>query len=128
MECDAEVFVVDDDSAVSESLVMVIEPMGHAVRRFSSAEEFLADFDYSQFGCALVDVRLPGMSGVELHEQLASADVPVAVILMTGHARIESEIAAMRKRPFGFFEKPCSPEVLIRLVREGLEHGCKMRR
>lgn len=111
-----QIFVVDDDDAQRDSLVWLLESHGHAVGAFSSAEDFLAAWDGNSAGCLLLDVRMPGMSGLELFEELARRHCPLPVILITGHGDVAMAVAALKKGAADFVEKPFSAEEMLETV------------
>lgn len=91
------VFVVDDDEAMRCSLKELIESMNLAVRCFSSADEFISNFEATSPGCIILDERMPGMSGSELQERLAADEVPLPIIMITGHGDIPMSVRALKK-------------------------------
>src|SRR5438128_4496773 len=88
MEAEATVFVVDDDAELRESLGWLLESAGLRVKSYSTAQEFLAQYKSEEPGCLLLDVRMPGLSGLDLQEELRRRGVPPPIIIMTGHARV----------------------------------------
>ena len=91
------------------------------VRRFSSAEEFLDTYDVSQAGCLVLDVKMPGMSGIELQKKLADDGASMPVIMITGHGDIPMSVRAMKRGAFDFLEKPYHPEELTESIRQALK-------
>ena len=120
LEQDATVFVVDDDDVVLRSYKVLIRSWGLAVRCYASAEAFLADSERSRPGCLLADLRLQGMSGIELLEQLRSDRNSLPVIIITGHSDVQTCVSAMRKGTIDFLEKPCDPHTLHNSIRNGI--------
>jgi two-component system response regulator FixJ len=120
------VFVVDDDTGIRDSLRMLLEAAGLQVRCFNSAEAFLSDPALKR-GCLIVDVRMPGMSGLELQEEIIRRQIPLAVIVMTGHADIPLAVRAMKAGAVDFLEKPFDSGLLMESVRRALELGSKTR-
>lgn len=116
------VYVVDDDEAMRDSLVFLFKSVGRQVRPFDSAEAFLEVADENMRGCAVLDVRMPGMSGLELQQQLAQRRVPLPVILLTGHADVPMAVRAMRIGAFDFIEKPCNDQLLLDRVSQAITH------
>jgi len=114
------VFVVDDDPAACDSVTALIRSKGVAVQSYSSAEQFLAEFDRSQPGCLIVDVRMSGMTGLELQQALIEESVPLAVIVITGYADIRMAVAAMQAGAVNFLEKPCQDQELWVCVQRAL--------
>jgi len=120
------VFVVDDDMGIRDSLRILLETSGLKVRGFNSAEAFLSDTALKR-GCLIVDVRMPGMSGLELQEEIVRRQIPLAVIVMTGHADIPLAVGAMKAGAVDFLEKPFDSALLMESVRRALELGSKNR-
>ena len=97
------IYVVDDDPAICTAIRRLLAPLGRPVRSFASAEQFLAAVDGSARGCLLLDVSLPGMSGLELRQQLAAQGSALTVILVTAHhdvPAVKSEAAVVVPKPF----------------------------
>lgn len=118
------VHVVDDDAAVRKSMRWLLEGEGLAVQTHASAEEFLAAFAREIPACAVVDVRMPGMSGLELQEALVRRHVRLPVVIVTAHGDIPLAVVAMRRGAVDFVEKPVTNERLIAAVRRALSlHG-----
>jgi two-component system response regulator FixJ len=114
------VFVVEDDPAVRDSLTFLIASSDLRVESFASATDFLAVHEPKRPGCLVLDVRLPGMSGVELHEQLVRAGTSLPTIFLTGHAPPEVSEEARRRGVVAVFEKPCPPEELIAAIHKAI--------
>ena len=121
------VFIVDDDEAARESLSWLISSVGLKVETFASARDFLDAFDRSRPGCLLVDVRMPGMSGLELQRRLESEPGCLPVIIVTGHGDVQMAVRAMKDGAFDFFEKPFNDQVLLDLVSRAVRE-CERRR
>ncbi|WP_353191800.1 response regulator transcription factor [Pandoraea pnomenusa] len=100
------VFVVDDDEAVRDSLRWLLEANGYHVRGFSSAEEFLSHYNGHQIGCLILDVRMPGMTGPELQDQLIAQKINIPTIFVTGHGDVPLAVTTMKKGAMDFIEKP----------------------
>ena len=114
------VFVVDDDEAMRESLTWLIESVGLNVETFSSADEFLKYYYPGRPGCLLLDVRMPGMSGLELQAHLQSQQVTIPVIIITGHGDVPMAVRAMKSGVIDFIEKPFNDEQLLESIRNAL--------
>ena len=114
------VHVVDDDAAVRNALRWLLEGEGLAVKTYSSAEDFLARFSNDDGGCAVVDLRMPGMSGLELQEALARRRVRLPLVIVTAHGDIPLAVAAMRHGAVDFVEKPFVDERLLEAVQRAL--------
>src|SRR3546814_5868407 len=91
------VFIVDDDEAVRDSLRWLLEANGYRVRAFASGETFLEEYDASQVGVLIADVRMPGMSGLELQEQILARNAPLPIVLITGHGDAPMAVSTMKK-------------------------------
>ncbi|MCL2590627.1 MAG: response regulator [Betaproteobacteria bacterium] len=122
-----QIFIVDDDDAQRDSLVWLLESHGYAVRPFSSAKDFLAFWDGDSAGCLLLDVRMPGMSGLELFEELTRRHSTLPVILITGHGDVAMAVATLKKGAEDFIEKPFSAEEMLKVVRNCLERESEER-
>ncbi len=115
------VYIVDDDEAMRDSLVWLLESHGYEVQAFASAESFLAAFDGELRGCLVLDVRMPGMSGLELHEALVARSSMLPVIFVTGHGDVPMAVSALKKGAVDFIEKPFGDKEMLRLVAQCLE-------
>ncbi|TCS61357.1 response regulator transcription factor [Varunaivibrio sulfuroxidans] len=118
---DVVVFIVDDDEAVRESLSWLISSVGHTVKSFDSAQNFLKTFSPGTQGCVLVDVRMPGMSGLDLQRMLVRQPTCMPVIIITGHGDVQMAVRAMKDGAFDFVEKPFNDQVILDLVHGALE-------
>ncbi len=127
MTNEATVFVVDDDQAMRTSLQWLIESTGMSVQTFESADVFLASYYPGRAGCLLLDVRMPGMSGLELQAHLARAGYHLPVIMITGHGDVSMAVKAMKAGAVDFIEKPFHDEDLLRSIRRALEHDQRHR-
>jgi FixJ family two-component response regulator len=117
------VFVVDDDEAVRDSLRWLLEANGYRVQCFSSAEQFLEAYQPSQLGCLILDVRMSGMSGLELQERLIADDSSLPIIFVTGHGDVPMAVSTMKKGAMDFIEKPVDEAELRKLVERMLERS-----
>jgi FixJ family two-component response regulator len=117
----SRVYIVDDDNAVRSALKLLFRTAQLDVEAFSSADAFLEDADLTQRCCVLLDIRMPGMTGTALHEELRRRSHRVPVIFITGHGDIPMAVDAMRKGAFDFIEKPFDDEQLLSQVRAALE-------
>ncbi|MBP2293314.1 response regulator transcription factor [Azospirillum rugosum] len=115
------VYVVDDDPAMLHSLAWLIGSLGVPVESFASAEEFLRAVKPDRPGCLVTDVRMPGMSGLELQDTLSRAGSLLAVVVITGHADVPMAVRALRAGAVDFIEKPFNDQVLLDRVHEALE-------
>jgi two-component system, LuxR family, response regulator FixJ len=117
---DKAVFIVDDDAAVRRGLAFSLRAAGYAVEVCSSALAFLEDYDAGRGGCLLLDVQMPGMSGVELQEQLNVRGWRIPVIFITGHGTVSLAVAAIKAGAFDFVEKPLREEALLECIERAL--------
>ncbi|HET9645761.1 MAG TPA: response regulator transcription factor [Burkholderiaceae bacterium] len=120
------VHVIDDDEAVRSALAMLLRSVGLTCAQYASAQQFLSDYRPGAPGCLLLDVRLPGMSGLELQERLASAGFALPVIIMTGHGDIQMAVRAMRAGALDFVEKPFHDQTLLDRVHEAIERSLQV--
>ncbi len=121
MKDEATIFVVDDDSGMRESLRWLIESMGLAVETYASAHEFLRSYDPAKPGCLVLDVRLPGLSGLKLQEELATRNVLAPIIMISGYPDLQTALRAMKAGAIDFLEKPFSDEVLANRIRQAVD-------
>ena len=120
--------IVDDDNDVRESLKKLVEAMGYAVACYESAEEFLAGNDGTVPGCIVLDVKMPGMSGIELQQYLTAKDENVPVILISAHGDIPMCVEAMKMGAVDFLEKPFRTRALEECICKALDLDEKRRR
>jgi len=112
--------VVDDDEAVRRSLGFVLLSRGHAVQTFDSGEAFLASGDLQTGGCVILDLRMGGMSGLQVFRELHTRGSPLVVLFLSGHGDIPIAVEATKNGAVGWLEKPCSDEQLLHLLQEAL--------
>jgi FixJ family two-component response regulator len=115
------VFIVDDDEAVRNSLRLLVKSVGLTARALVSAQEFLETYDPLQPGCLVLDVRMPGMNGLELQQQLNLRGAVIPVIFITGHGDIPMAVEAMQQGACDFLQKPFRDQDLIDRIRKALE-------
>jgi two-component system, LuxR family, response regulator FixJ len=115
------VYLVDDEFAVRDSLALLIESTGQAVRSFQSAEFFLNNYDPKLPGCLLLDVRMPSMSGLELQDELLRRNISIPIIFISGHAGIPDSAKAFRAGAVDFLEKPFDNEILLERIEEAIK-------
>ena len=117
------VFIVDDDEAVRDSLRWLLEANGYRVRAYASGESFLEDYDASQVGVLIADVRMPGMSGLELQQRLLAENRCVPIVFITAHDDEQARQTAMLGGAVGFLHKPFEDHVLLEsLSRTATQH------
>ena len=117
---DPTVFVVDDDEAVRDSLSLLLETAGHKVETFESGPRLLTALTLERRGCVIADVRMPGMDGLDLQEQLLARRMKLPVIIITGHGDVPIAVRAMKAGAFDFVEKPFLDDVILETVRLAL--------
>lgn len=120
------VYVIDDEADVCEALKVLLHTAGLEGRTYASAEEFLSDVKLSRPICLLVDVRLPGMSGLELVHQLQAGPIRPVVVMITGHGDVPLAVKAMRAGALHFLEKPFEPAELLQTLEEALQRVSQM--
>lgn len=127
MPADRTVFVVDDDCDIRESMKWLVESVGLHSHAFESAEEFLAYSGAPEPSCLLLDVRMPGMGGIRLLQQLQREGRHLPVIMLTAHGDIPMAVQALKAGAFDFIEKPGMPELILERVQNALRMGEEMR-
>jgi len=121
MDTELTVFVVDDDEEVRNAMKRLMNSVGLAVETFASAEEYLAQFDPARPGCLLLDVRMKGMSGLEVQERLALEEVQPPIIIITGHGDVPMAVRAVKAGAVNFIEKPFNEQLLLDSVHRAIE-------
>lgn len=117
---EATVFVVDDDPAIRKSLRWLIESVGLKVQTHELASEFLESYSPDHPGCLVLDVRIPGMSGLELQEKLRERGYDIPVIIVSGYGDVPMAVRAMKAGAVDFLEKPVSDQVLLDYIQKGI--------
>lgn len=115
------ILVIDDDPAMRDSLAFLLEVNGFAVVTHETATDVLSDFGNSTVDCVVSDIRMPGMSGLELVRKLKADAIACPVILMTGHGDVALAVEAMKAGAVDFIEKPFEDEALLRAISEALQ-------
>lgn len=121
------VFVVDDDEAVRTSLRLLLKSVGLQVETFASAQEFLDQFDPDRAGCLVLDIRMPGVSGLELQQQLNDRHSIMPIVFITGHGDVPMAVEAMQAGAVDFIQKPFRDQDLIDRINRALEKDKAMR-
>lgn len=121
MDNNATVFVVDDDASSRQSLLALVTSKGLKAKGFASSEEFLEQFDPAATGCLIVDVRMAGMSGLELLEKLKARRSLLPAIVITGYADVPMAVKSMQIGAMTFLEKPCQDQELWHAIEEALD-------
>ncbi len=124
---DGVVFVIDDDAAFRESLKNLLRSIGVRVETFASAQEFLKSDRRSIPGCVVLDVRMPGLSGLDLQKRMADAEIGIPIVFVTGHGDIRMSVQAMKAGAVEFLTKPFRDQELLDAVQRALEHDCAAR-
>ena len=119
----ATVHVVDDDEALRSSLRLLLKSVGLPTITYESARDFLVGYEADQPGCLVLDVRMPGMSGPELQEELNRRGAMIPVIFVTGHGDIPMAVEAMQHGAFDFLQKPVDLDTLARELRAAIDEG-----
>ncbi len=117
------VYVVDDDEAVRDSLQWLLEGKGYRVRCFDSAESFLSRYDAREVACLIVDIRMGGMTGLELQTRLIEVRSPLPIVFITGHGDVPMAVDTMKKGAMDFIQKPFNEAELVPLVEKMLEQA-----
>lgn len=119
------VHIVDDDAAMRDSLAFLLGAEGLKTKIYESGPELLADVNRLEGGCIITDVRMPGMTGIELMRRLTEMGVALPVIIITGHGDVPLAVEAMRGGAIDFIEKPFDDSLFIRSVRNALRSGAE---
>lgn len=114
------VYIVEDDRSVRDALGLMLSLQGYAVAMYADAESFLGAYQQAWSGCLLLDIRMPGMSGLELQSRLAEIGCHMPVIIMSGHGDVDSARQAFRAQAVDFLEKPLNQERLLNAISEAL--------
>ncbi len=117
------IYVVDDDEAVRDSLQWLLEGKEYRVRCFDSAESFLSRYDAREVACLIVDIRMGGMTGLELQNRLIEAHSPLPIVFITGHGDVPMAVDTMKKGAMDFIQKPFKEDQLLTLVERMLEQA-----
>lgn len=115
------VYVVDDDEAVRDSLQWLLEGNDYRVRCFDSAESFLGRYDPREVACLIADIRMDGMSGMELQDRLIERRSPLPIVFITGHGDVPMAVESMKKGALDFIQKPFQEAALLTLIERMLE-------
>ena len=115
------VFIVDDNAAVRDAIRWLVEQVGLGAKTFANAQEFLAAYRPGTRGCLVLDIRMPGMSGIELQEKLAREGAHLPVIIVTGHGDVPITVRAMKAGAFEFLQKPFNDQTLLDAIQAALD-------
>lgn len=117
-----KVFIIDDDDAVRDSMSMLLETMGLPHRCYISADDFLDNYDGNQRGCLVLDIRMPGINGLELQQRLKDMNAFLPIIFITGHGDVPMAVEAMRQGAMDFLRKPIREQDLLERIQEALDY------
>ena len=120
MNAAQRVYVIDDDEAVRDSMGMLLESADLGYECFASADDFFAQYDDSRRGCLVLDIRMPGMTGLELQRKLGAEGSTLPIIFLTGHGDVPMAVEAMQKGAVDFIQKPFRDQELLDRIREAL--------
>lgn len=123
----AKVFIVDDDAEVRESLAWLLEPAGFEPIAFESPRAFLDAYHEEMYGCLLLDLRMPDMSGLEFQRELTARGIRLPVIILTAHADVPTTVEAMRAGAVDVLQKPFEDHVLIKRIHQALREDASTR-
>lgn len=121
MENDPIIFVVDDDQQVRDAIQLLMESVGLKVQSFASAQAYLDQFDPLAHGCLILDVRMAGMSGLELQARLAAEETHPPIVIITGHGDVQMAVKAIQAGAVDFLEKPFNDQALLDAVHHAIE-------
>ncbi len=127
MQPEPTVYVVDDDPAVRQSFKWLVGSIGLRVQTFDSAQSFMRDYDPAEAGCLVVDVRMPGMSGIELQEKLANEGIAIPIIVVTAYGDVPTAVRAMKRGAIDFIEKPYNDQAMLDRIQLCIERDARMR-
>src|SRR5438552_933813 len=120
MDDPGTIFLIDDDPGVRDSLALLLSLKGLSTRLFASAESFLETYQPDQAGCVLTDLRMPGMTGLELQSMLRERRLDVPVVVLTAHGDVATARAALKNGAFDFLEKPIDDAMLLEVLHNAL--------
>ena len=126
-EIEPTVFIVDDDPAVSEGLKELVRTIQLKVETFATAQAFLESYHPSRPGCLVLDVRLPGMSGLRLQDELIARGITLPIIFISGHGDLAMAVEAMKKGAYDFMEKPVGDQMLLDRINAALSEDQRRR-
>jgi len=124
---ESTVFIIDDDKAVRSAMGQLVEAVGLKAETFSDAGEFLDSFDPARPGCLILDVRMPGMSGLALQRKLLEEDISIPIIFMSGYGDVSMVVEVMRGGAVDFIEKPFRNQLMLDRIHEALAKDARAR-
>lgn len=116
------VFIIDDDDAVRDSISLLFESVDIDHQSFANADDFFSHYNGSQRGCLVLDIRMPGMTGLELQQKLKGLNASLPIIFITGHGDVPMAVEAMRQGAFDFLRKPLNEIEFLDRIRNALQH------
>ncbi len=119
-DCKPVVHIIDDDLSVGKALGRLLKSMGYEYEYFSSAEAYLEKDDKKNSSCLVLDIKLPGISGLELQQEIIKKDNQISVIFITGHGDKELEKEVIKEGAYGFLEKPFDYSLLMQLIESAI--------
>jgi two-component system response regulator FixJ len=128
MHADQMIFIIDDDDAVRDSLALLAESEGLRSATYASATDFLGALDPAASGCIVADVRMPGLTGLQLIGALRDRGIAIPIVLITGHGDVPMAVAALKAGAADFFEKPFDEALLMASVRAALDRDVSRRK
>ena len=127
MKTEPTVFIVDDDQAMRDGIGLLVKSVGMQTQRFANAQEFLGCYQASEPGCLVLDVRMPGMSGIELQEELTRRKIDLPIIFLTGHGDVAMSVRAKKIGAVDFIEKPPNDQALLDAIQRAVAEDKKRR-
>ncbi len=124
---EATVFIVDDDEAVRDSLGLLLRSAGYRARCYGSAQDFLKAFDPRDYGCLVLDIRMPGMTGLELQKHLTEIGCTIPIVFITGHGDIPMAVEAVRLGAVDFLQKPFRDQELVDRINDAMKQAAQQR-
>lgn len=121
MDTDTPIYLIDDDARIRESIRMLLKSVGLSLETYGSAQEFLDAHNTNENGVLILDIRMPGMSGLELQQRLRERGDNMAVIMLSGHGDVPMAVRALRAGALDFLEKPFNDQVLLDRIQQGAE-------
>lgn len=128
MPDDSVVFIIDDDAAIRDSLSWLVESVGLRVKTFANGDEFLEAYDPSLVGCIVLDVRMPGMSGLDLQEELNRQASDLPVLIITGYGEVQGAVRALKAGAADYLQKPVSDQTLLDRIQDCLRANIRERK
>lgn len=122
------VFIIDDDEAVRDSLGLLMQSVGQSVEVYASPADFLAAYNENNPGCIVMDIRMPGMSGLELQAKLNEMHCILPIIFITGHGDVQMAVQAIKNGAMNFIQKPFRDQELLDLINDGLKLDSEQRK